>query len=1168
MNLGTIGDIEIVEDEHALASSILRYINNVITTSRHQDEPNPTISREEIERLEAIINDPDFDYRYLTMTTSHDIVYTKNMTTNAMTRLRTIINDINAEEIADSTWRRYRHSYPDRMVYLDHLLEYRPRELRRDMEVNLRPDVRRRVERNMDKQTLLRNLNRLVGTHINEHDTVSEDRGTWATSNTVYQDDMVRWLQSRNYEYINGMIQEVVYDLDWTSPLYEILRDSIAYIDMTASTLEEDPERPEIMVDNPHEIFGEIVKRTLIGNFNVPLYDEGVAAVYSVWLTYVNAIGQSKTIRVSQNLPLSIFEERLVQVVDSTVNARDAIRTHLLIPLSFYEYMGSMGSDIRDEDSFSDYHLDISKFKIQRLRLEAIGGNNLFLQSLSKDKTVHVMNWCKLYSYNVNSDACFWKVLSEGLKNLNMTPSGVKTYRSLRKYVLASMNVDIPMRVSFQHIVDVCNHLRLTVAIHNADDGTIYRTTSTDGMVMLRVAYSNSTSHYYHVIDYIGQGVIRSSKVVRRGNEYRKHVNVSVYYDIESVNIVSTDPFNNVRPYALSYKIVEESMYDKELDVYTWIEPTIVRENVIILDSPNICIFSELMVDLRKVGERYDDDVKMIYTCIAYNGSRFDHVMLYRYLMTTGFYCILPPMTGGMILNMMFVLFRSGRYILKVWDPYRFTMTSLKNVCKSYRIDNGKLDLDHNAAQRAYEQGRLKSWLNDNRRMVERYSKRDVDVLHEIVDRLRSNDIFGDTIMESPTIASFCYDMWLKDVSHDVWIPDVDCDIFFRKAMIGGRCESSRGRVRIDGQDMTQIDVVSLYPYVMKEREYPLGEPRHTKEYVEDALGIYRCRVEVKRHGYHTVIPHRLDGENLNWSPFEDTINLTNIDIERLKTVGDTVEVLEGWVWDRRGRIFEKYIDEVKEIKTSEDVYRDTGDSRYNPTRREIGKLMMNSLSGKVGQKMRGARTGVYQNQESWLALVSRLGDDITDADVEMMDDSHGIAGWVDETIEPRYPVHLLCFIYSYARDYMYESVLSKCEVLYMDTDSAVVCNDDYEMLIRDEHIVIGSEMGEWTVDMKADSLIVISPKCYMLWDSIESRLPYNARRSGWCKMRCKGVVRDAEWESEDGWRPVDDGYKMMLETYKRGNMRIRSTIIYRDVRGGAMWNREIYRRIGETSDE
>ena len=63
MNLGTIGDIEIVEDEHALASSILLYINNVITTSRHQDEPNPTISREEIERHEAIINAPDYDYR-------------------------------------------------------------------------------------------------------------------------------------------------------------------------------------------------------------------------------------------------------------------------------------------------------------------------------------------------------------------------------------------------------------------------------------------------------------------------------------------------------------------------------------------------------------------------------------------------------------------------------------------------------------------------------------------------------------------------------------------------------------------------------------------------------------------------------------------------------------------------------------------------------------------------------------------------------------------------------------------------------------------------------------------------------------------------------------------------------------------------------------------------
>ena len=54
------------------------------------------------------------------------------------------------------------------------------------------------------------------------------------------------------------------------------------------------------------------------------------------------------------------------------------------------------------------------------------------------------------------------------------------------------------------------------------------------------------------------------------------------------------------------------------------------------------------------------------------------------------------------------------------------------------------------------------------------------------------------------------------------------------------------------------------------------------------------------------------------------------------------------YVKDEAKTIFKDYINMVFKIKAEEDVFKENKDSRYNPVRRMVSKLLMNSLYGKM----------------------------------------------------------------------------------------------------------------------------------------------------------------------------------------------------------------------------
>ena len=165
---------------------------------------------------------------------------------------------------------------------------------------------------------------------------------------------------------------------------------------------------------------------------------------------------------------------------------------------------------------------------------------------------------------------------------------------------------------------------------------------------------------------------------------------------------------------------------------------------------------------------------------------------------------------------------------------------------------------------------------------------------------------------------------------------------------------------------LLDLDVCSLYPTVMQKHLYPVGEGRFLKEaqiataqmafnsrnLTHLKLGMYNVDVIPNPRLIVPVLPAKNAKGDTCWDLIPRTYQcycLPDI-VEGIKH-GYTFKIIKAYVYDASFPIFKKYVDKVFLIKQTEDYYKATKDPRYNPTRRMIAKLLMNSLYGKMSQK-------------------------------------------------------------------------------------------------------------------------------------------------------------------------------------------------------------------------
>lgn len=831
------------------------------------------------------------------------------------------------------------------------------------------------------------------------------------------------------------------------------------------------------------------------------------------------------------------------------------------------------GSDVIELQSFLS---DMDRFVIQRVDLTRSGGCEAmvrhYLENPTRSKThsAFTLSWGKVINYHQKGNGCFIKILNEQGKIDNGEPFA-RTYRQLWRELSLDTYEE---QLTFEQASEIAETKGYRLIIYNTDGEIIYPSDNIYTGPKLMVMFYED--HYFHVTRLIEKtekqkpsyrceecrkceecannekicSKCNGCKECKTGND-RNWETVLVYYDLETVFIEEAGSESYLRPYSLSWNVE----YGK-LKKTNFVDPNY----TVNLDVPKITIFDKMFKDLRSLGPYKR------FKLVAYNGSGFDHILLFKYLVQGGYSVINHPNASGRVYNMKFWIPHNNSSktptfsILEVWDPMLFIMKSLNDASRDFGFKEKKLPYDHEEVQKFYSQGLLKQFLQENEKLIVSYNSQDVTLLKNFTEKLidtihQITNISKYDILNTPTISALCYKIWNKGNKFITnAAPSVDIDEKIRSASVGGRVEGVPG---IYHGEFVMRDVVSLYPTVMKNNYFPCGniliaksEEQLLEYWSKGLLGFLNIRYDqTSLSTEHTILPERI--EKLYWIKGQGQGFVPRVTVELLQKYNADIEIIPdedgvyGIFWSDQGKVFEDYVKQLENKKNEQDLFKKNKDPKYNQSLREMLKLMLNSLSGKVIQKQFKRITNMAKSEKEFVELLDHLreGDykNWTDKRMAITPLGKNIA-FVEYTDKDRYvkpkPSQLGVFIYAYARAYMFEQVFSKTHVYYTDTDSAVISKEDdlkLENSLKPDNRdkVFGDlelEEGIYRIDENTvktttdfDIVLVIAPKIYALYKG-----NYVA------KYRVKGVKKTDEF-----YDPDDDTWKIIekIETDEDGNI-------------------------------
>jgi hypothetical protein len=263
-----------------------------------------------------------------------------------------------------------------------------------------------------------------------------------------------------------------------------------------------------------------------------------------------------------------------------------------------------------------------------------------------------------------------------------------------------------------------------------------------------------------------------------------------------------------------------------------------------------------------------------------------------------------------------------------------------------------------------------------------------------------------------------------------------------RFSYIGGRVECFR-LGDFSGQTYYKLDVNSMYPYVMREYDYPtvyLGsKPYINKAWFETLHRTKYLIIKVKIKTRQPLFPVRLP-DRVIYPVGEFETVLHSGEIELMLRYAEDYKVVQVYVY-KREKIFSAYVDYFYILKQDAERERDA-------VKRSIAKMFMNSLYGKFGQighheilldegdpDGKFYRYQGYSERHGCNVMINHIdGRETTTLNEGESYYSHpAIAGAVT----------------SYARAYLMEMILTAGieNLFYVDTDSLIVNQAGYDEL-------------------------------------------------------------------------------------------------------------------------
>lgn len=491
----------------------------------------------------------------------------------------------------------------------------------------------------------------------------------------------------------------------------------------------------------------------------------------------------------------------------------------------------------------------------------------------------------------------------------------------------------------------------------------------------------------------------------------------------------------------------------------------------------------------------------------AYNGSRFDFYFLLNEFIKRDIEVRDFLINNGRLMGFSWggtsftdehgdVYVKGGNKIL---DLCQFIMSSLDSACKDFSIVNAKSSFDHE---------RVKSFSDaeECKGDVLPYLQLDVMALKELFEKFQDMmfNTFKVWITDFMTLSSLAYAYWSTTVDVPIELVTKDKYDFIRKSIYGGRTYPMQTSYKSKYYDDIMAhkddkeylkkmhsdiddyifngDITSLYPTAMKFNSYPIGK----SEWVDGGavnvnklkVGIYEIEFQANKDILVPVLPRHNDIGGCEWSVRDGSGVYCSVDIENAIKYGYKVKVIKGLVWDEVSPVFEKYIDITYKIKEENDD---------NPVLRQIGKLLLNALYGKMLQSAQFNQRTLCNTYEDVLKFIN--DNDVNDyyfigSKIVMVGETR------DEFTNGKItkPSQLGAFVLGYSRRVMLDTFsvidpeLKSHIFTYTDTDSLHISNDKLPLL--DAKGLLKKGLGKVSNDCKKDGKIIfernLAPKMYM----------------------------------------------------------------------------------------
>jgi hypothetical protein len=215
---------------------------------------------------------------------------------------------------------------------------------------------------------------------------------------------------------------------------------------------------------------------------------------------------------------------------------------------------------------------------------------------------------------------------------------------------------------------------------------------------------------------------------------------------------------------------------------------------------------------------------------------------------------------------------------------------------------------------------------------------------------------------------------------------------------------------------LVELDFFSLYPSVMYNYPYPVGQAevrndlRHSRlemAFQGDGrlpLGIFYIDYVPSENLFMAALPSRDEHGSLIWELRPGSGWYTSIDIENAWAAGYDIKLHKGFVWPEGRRIFTDYVDECMKNKIK-------GDRTGNASLRNYGKLMSNSLYGKLLQSIMPHQTEIVNSKEKMEAFFEKY----IWEDVKFLGE-HVVLHGLDPKPKLTRPYQLGAFVLAYSR--------------------------------------------------------------------------------------------------------------------------------------------------------